>query len=138
MVRIPTHRIATHPGEMLSEEFLIPLRITQRQLAIAVNIPYRKINEIVNQRRAITPAMALRLSKFFGMSADFWMNMQLRWDLYHTQRAETKALKTIKAYRIPNETTITAFEEDKSSMQVFHSIEDLRRDLYSEINSSHG
>lgn len=130
MVRIPTHRIPTHPGEMLSEEFLIPLRITQRQLAIAVNIPYRKINEIVNQRRAMMPAMALRLSKFFGMSADFWMNMQLRWDLYHAQRTEIKVLKTIKPYRIPNETTIKAFEEDKSAMQVFHSIEELRRDLY--------
>jgi len=129
MVRIPTHRIPTHPGEMLSEEFLTPMKITQRQLAIAVNIPYRKINEIVNQRRAMTPAMALRLSKFFGMSADFWMNIQLRWDLYHTQRSEIKVLKTIKPYRIPNETTIKAFEEDKSAMTVFHSIEELRRDL---------
>jgi addiction module HigA family antidote len=136
MVRIPTHRIPTHPGEMLSEEFLTPMKITQRQLAIAVNIPYRKINEIVNQRRAMTPAMALRLSKFFGMSADFWMNIQLRWDLYHTQRSEIKVLKTIKPYRIPNETTLTAFEEDESAMPVFHSIEGLRRDLYSEINSS--
>jgi len=135
MIRIPTHRIPTHPGEMLSEEFLTPMKITQRQLAIAVNIPYRKINEIVNQRRAMTPAMALRLSKFFGMSADFWMNMQLRWDLYHTQRSEIKALKTIKPYamltrvEIPNATTIKAFEEDESAMSVFHSIEELRRDL---------
>lgn len=129
MVRIPTYRIPTHPGEMLAEEFLIPMKITQRGIAEAIDIPYRKINELVNQHRAMTPAMALRLSKFFGMSADFWMNLQVRWDLYHARKSETKALKAIRPYQIPNETTIAAFEEDVSGMPVFHSIEELKRDL---------
>jgi len=99
MVRIPTHREPTHPGEMLLEEFLIPMGVTQRQLADAVHVPYQRINELVNGRRGITPSTALRLAKFFGMSPDFWMNLQLRWDLYHAQQAEVKALQTIQPHR---------------------------------------
>ncbi len=68
---------------MLREEFLIPMEITQRQLAQAIHVPYSRINELVNEKRGITPSIALRLAKFFGLSADFWMNLQLRWDLYH-------------------------------------------------------
>ena len=79
MVRIPTHRSPTHPGEMLLEEFLLPMGITQRQLADAIHVPYQRINEIVNGRRGVTPATALRLSRFFDMSPDFWLNLQLRW-----------------------------------------------------------
>ncbi|NJL60352.1 MAG: HigA family addiction module antidote protein [Desulfobacteraceae bacterium] len=129
MIRIPTHRIPTHPGEMLAEEFLIPMKITQRDIAEAIDVPYRKINELVNRHRAMTPAMALRLSKFFGISADFWMNLQMRWDMYYARKSEIKALNAIEPCRIPNETTIAAFEEDKSAMQVFHSIEELKKDL---------
>jgi len=65
MVRIPTHRSPTHPGEMLREEFLMPMNISQRDLASAIHIPYRRVNEIVNGRRGITPGIALRLAKFF-------------------------------------------------------------------------
>ncbi len=83
MIRVPSHREPTHPGEMLREEFLIPMEITQRQLAQAIHVPYSRINELVNEKRGITPSIALRLAKFFGLSADFWMNLQLRWDLYH-------------------------------------------------------
>ena len=72
---------------MLLEEFLNPLGLTQRELADAIQVPYQRINEIVNGRRSVTPSTALRLAKFFGMSADFWINLQLRWDLYHTQQA---------------------------------------------------
>ena len=82
MVRIPSQRAPTHPGEMLLEEFLRPMKLTQREFADAIHVPYQRINEIVNARRGITPGTALRLAKFFGMSADFWMNLQLRWDLY--------------------------------------------------------
>ena len=67
MIRIPTRRQPTHPGEMLLEEFLIPAGITQRELADAVHVPYQRINEIINKRRGITPGTALRLSKFFGV-----------------------------------------------------------------------
>ncbi|HZY41864.1 MAG TPA: HigA family addiction module antitoxin, partial [Anaerolineae bacterium] len=83
MIRVPTHRAPTHPGEMLLEEFLIPMAITQRQLSAAIHVPYQRINEIVNGRRGMTPATALRLTKFLGTSPDFWMDLQLRWELYH-------------------------------------------------------
>lgn len=95
MVRIPTNRTPTHPGEMLLEEFLNPMGITQRELADHILVPYQRINEIVNRRRGITPGTALRLAKFFNMSADFWMNLQLRWDLYFAQQDEIKVLKRI-------------------------------------------
>lgn len=98
MIRIPTHHPPTHPGEMLLEEFLEPMELTQRDLANAIHVPYQRINEIINERRGITPSTALRLAKFFDMSADFWMNVQLRWDLYHAQHAEEKNLHTIDSY----------------------------------------
>jgi addiction module HigA family antidote len=100
MVRVPTHRTPTHPGEMLLEEFLLPTGLTQRELADAIHVPYQRINEIINGRRGITPGTALRLGRFFGMSADFWMNLQLRWDLYHAQRSEAEDIKTIRPYVI--------------------------------------
>jgi len=96
MVRIPDRRIPTHPGEMLLEEFLMPMGITQRRLAEAIHVPYQRINEIVNGRRGITPSTALRLAKTFNVSAQLWMNLQLRWDLYHAQKAENNELKTIR------------------------------------------
>jgi len=96
MVRIPSHREPTHPGEMFLEEFLIPMGITQRELAYSIHVPYQRVNEIVNKKRGITPSTALRLAKFFGMSEDFWINLQLRWDLYKTKSKEHDALKAIK------------------------------------------
>lgn len=98
MVRIPTHRAPTHPGEMLLEEFLTPMSLTQRELADAIYVPYQSINEIINRRRGITPGTALRLAKFFGTSADFWMNLQLRWDLYYAQQDEQEMLKSIQRH----------------------------------------
>ncbi len=96
MARIPTHREPTHPGEMLLEEFLLPMDVTQRQLADAIHVPYQRINELVNRRRGITPGTALRLGRFFGMTAGFWLNLQARWDLYHAQRAEEADLAGIQ------------------------------------------
>ena len=96
MIRIPKHRQPTHPGEMLLAEFLLPMGITQRELAEAIHVPYQRINEIINGRRGMTPNTALRLAKFFGMSADFWMNLQLRCDLYLAQQTEEKELKGIR------------------------------------------
>ena len=96
MVRVPTHRPPTHPGEMLLREFLEPLGITQTQLAERMEIPFQRINSIVNGRRGITPDTALRLSKVFGTTAGFWMNHQLRWDLFHAQRDAKKALERIE------------------------------------------
>ena len=96
MIRIPTHRVPTHPGEMLLEEFLKPTGINQRELSNAIKVPYQRINEIINGKRGITPSTALRLAKVFGVSADFWMNIQLRWDLYFAKESESDALGNIK------------------------------------------
>ncbi len=98
-MRIPTDREPTHPGEMLLQEFLLPLGMTQRDLATAIRVPYQRVNEVVRKRRGVTPSTALRLSKFLGTSPDFWMSLQLRWDLYHAQRAEADQIESIR----PNE-----------------------------------
>jgi len=99
MVHIPTHREPTHPGEMLLEEFLKPLGVSQRDLADRIGVPYQRVNELVNRRRGVTPSTALRLAKFFGMSPDFWMNLQQRWDLYHAQLEEAGELRRIRKLR---------------------------------------
>lgn len=96
MVRVPTHRAPTHPGEMIREEFLVPLGMTQRELADGILVPYQRVNEIVRGRRGVTPSTALRLAKFFGTSAGFWMNLQLRWDLYYAQKSEAEAIAAIE------------------------------------------
>ena len=70
-----------HPGEVLMKEFLGPMGITQYRLAKDINVPARRINEIVHGKRSISPDTALRLSRYFGMSERFWMNLQARYDL---------------------------------------------------------
>ena len=70
-----------HPGEVLMEEFLAPLGISQYRLAKEISVPARRINEIVLGKRAISPDTALRLSRYFGLSERFWMNLQTRYDL---------------------------------------------------------
>jgi len=100
MVRVPSHREPTHPGEMLNTEFLVPMHITQSELAQKIHVPYQRINQIINKRRGITPSTALRLSKFFGVSEDFWMSLQLRWDLYRAKRLEMQELKKINPFRM--------------------------------------
>ncbi len=97
MIRIPTHRAPIHPGEMLREEFLVPMGMTQQQVAQSINVPYQRINELVNGRRGVTPSTALRLAKLFAVSPDFWLNLQLRWDLYHAQQKEAEELESISA-----------------------------------------
>ena len=73
--------------------------LTQQELATAIHVPYQRVNEIINGRRGMTPSTALRLEKFFGMSAGFWMNLQLRWDLYFVQEREKKELDVIEPYQ---------------------------------------
>jgi addiction module HigA family antidote len=70
-----------HPGEVLAEEYLAPLGITQHKLAVSIGVPPRRINEIVHGKRRITADTALRLARFFGTSERFWMNLQTRYDL---------------------------------------------------------
>ncbi len=98
-MRIPTHREPTHPGEMLREEFLLPMEISQRDLADAIHVPYQRVNELINKKRGITPSTALRLAKFFGVSADYWLNLQIRCDLYKAQEAEKKDIESIKDFQ---------------------------------------
>jgi addiction module HigA family antidote len=84
---------------MLFGEFLKPMGISQRELADGIRVPYQRVNELVNGRRGVTPSTALRLSRFFGTTPDFWMNLQLRWDLYHAQRDEARELGEIRRVR---------------------------------------
>ncbi len=102
MVRIPTDREPTHPGEMLLQDFLGPLGMTQSDLATAIHVPFQRVNEIVRGRRGVTPSTALRFSKFFGTTPDFWINLQLRWDLYHAQRAEAAQIESIRPHKLVN------------------------------------
>lgn len=97
-LRIPTHRAPTHPGEMLLEEFLKPMNLTQRELAEAIHVPYQRINEVINEKRGVTPSTALRLAKYFGTSPEFWINLQLRWELYQAQQTEKEAIKAIRQF----------------------------------------
>ncbi len=98
MMYRPAHRQPTHPGEMLREEFLEPMQITQRELADAIRVPYQRINELVNGKRGVTPSTALRLAKFFGMSPDFWLNLQIRWDLYKARTDEGAEIDAIEDF----------------------------------------
>ena len=99
MFRIPKNRPSTHPGEMLREEFLTPMGLTQKELADAIHVPFQRINEIVSGKRGLTPSTALRLAKFFGMSAGFWLSLQMKRDLYFAEQKERQVLKTIKKNR---------------------------------------
>ncbi len=84
---------------MLREEFLEPLEMTQSELAERIGVPFQRVNSLVNGRRSLTPDTALRLSKFFGTTAAFWMNHQLRWDLFFAQREGKAELAKIRPHR---------------------------------------
>ena len=84
---VPTHRPPTHPGEILLEEFLKPLGLTQVTAAARMGIPLNRLNEIVRRRRGMTADTARRLARLLGTSPEFWMNLQTAWDLYHAARA---------------------------------------------------
>ena len=97
MTRLPTNRPPTHPGEMLLEEFLVPLEMTQTELAERIGVSYPRINEIVNGKRGITPDTALRLSQLLGTTPEFWLNGQRNWDLWHAMRSpRAKEIKRIR------------------------------------------
>lgn len=98
--RLPTHEPPTHPGEMLLEEFLKPLGISQVAFAARLRVSYPRLNEIIRGRRGVTPDTALRLARVTGMSADFWLGLQQDWDLWHSltpsRRAEMEALEPLE------------------------------------------
>ena len=87
--RLPTDVPPTHPGEMLLEEFLKPLEISQSAFAIRLGVSFPRLNEIVRGKRAVTPDTALRLARVTRMSADFWLGLQSDWDLWHALRSKS-------------------------------------------------
>lgn len=86
--RLPRHRPPTHPGEMLLEEFLRPLEVSQSAFAIRLGISFPRLNEIIRGKRSVTPDTALRLERVLGMPADFWLGLQVDWDLWHAMRGK--------------------------------------------------
>jgi antitoxin HigA-1 len=97
MVRIPTHRPPTSPGDILVHEYLEPLGMTQVELAARIHVPFQRVNAIVNGHRGVTPDTALRLGKLFGTSPDFWLNLQQAWDLYQAVHSnEAEVLRSIE------------------------------------------
>jgi len=95
--RLPRKRPPTHPGEMLFEEFVKPLEITQTELARRLGVSYPRLNEIIKGRRSVTPDTALRLSRVLGMSADFWLGLQQDWDLWYAMNSpEAKEISRLK------------------------------------------
>jgi antitoxin HigA-1 len=83
---LPKNRPPTHPGEMLLEEFLKPLELSQAETARRLKMPLNRLNELIKGKRGLTPDTALRLSELFKVSPEFWMNLQAGWDLWHAQR----------------------------------------------------
>ena len=90
-----------HPGEILNQEFLKPLRITQYRLAKDISVPSRRINEIVRGTRAISADTALRLARFFGTSAEFWLNLQAHYDLEaQKDKLENRLKLEVKIFKL--------------------------------------
>jgi addiction module HigA family antidote len=85
-----------HPGEILREEFLVPLKLSANALAIALGVPAPRINDIARERRGITADTALRLSRYFGTSAEFWMGLQADYDLRIAETAANDTLARIQ------------------------------------------
>jgi antitoxin HigA-1 len=97
---LPQDRPPTHPGEMLLEEFLKPLGVSQVEFAERIGVSYVRLNAVINGRRGVTPDTALRLERATGMDADFWLDLQTRWDLWHALRSpEAREIDTIE--RLP-------------------------------------
>ncbi len=119
MIRVPTNRQPTHPGEVLLKDFLEPLGMNQRELAEGILTTYQRVNEIINGRRVITTSTAFRLSKFFKTTPDFWMNLQLRYDLYNTLDKESKQLEKINPCTAIKENN-TINNNDLMNCQKYH------------------
>ena len=102
--RLPKNRPPTHPGEMLLEEFVKPLHITQTELAQKLGVSYPRLNEIIKGRRSVPPDTALRLSQVLGMPADFWLGLQQNWDLWHAMNSPKSIdIKELKPLSIKKE-----------------------------------
>ncbi len=89
-------REPTHPGEILKEEFLEPLNITQTKLAKDINSSFRAVNELINQKRGVTVEMALKLAKYFNTTAQLWLNLQNEYDLYRVSNKKRELLDKVE------------------------------------------
>jgi antitoxin HigA-1 len=98
--RRPLKRRPTHPGEMLREDFLPDYRLTVAGLAAALGVSRQSVNELLRGRRALSPEMALRLSRLFGNSAEFWLNAQRAVDLWDAAQAIQDDVRRIKPLRV--------------------------------------
>ena len=88
-----------HPGEVLREEFLVPMGITPHALALAIHVPAPRINDIVRERRAVTADTAMRLARFFGMSAEFWMGLQSDFEVALAKKSLATDLESIQPFK---------------------------------------
>ena len=89
----------THPGEMLREDFMPDFGLTTAALALTLGVSRQTVSEILRERRAVTPAMALRLSRLFGNTPEFWLNAQRAYDLWHAQKSYARDIENIKPLR---------------------------------------
>lgn len=110
---IPKHRISTHPGRILLEEFLIPMKIQQTQLAEHVEVPVQRINELVKGKRGVTPATAWLLAAAFQTTPDFWLNLQTQHDL--AKHRPDKAPGGIRARRVASRAATRAASASSTS-----------------------
>lgn len=98
---LPTHRPPTHPGEMLLAEFIEPANLTQTEVAQRLAISFPRLNELIKGKRGVTPDTALRLERLFGMDADFWLTLQLHWDLWQAKHGEeAKEIQKIRPMKL--------------------------------------
>ncbi len=98
MARYEIKRSPTHPGEVLKEDFLVPLGLTQVKLAKALKTSFRTINEILNEKRSISPDMALRLARYFGTTPEVWIGLQADYDLFCAGMKSKKTIDEIKPH----------------------------------------
>jgi len=99
MAKYELKRNPTHPGAILKEDFLLPLGLTQVELAKALKTSFRTVNEILNEKRSISPDMALRLARYFGTSPDVWIGLQADYDLYWAMMKSKKIIKEINPFQ---------------------------------------
>ena len=99
MSNFELNRKPTHPGEIIKEDFMAPLKLTQTELAKALKTSFRTVNEILNEKRSISPEMALRLARYFGTTPDVWLGLQADYDLFKARLKSEKTIEEIKPLR---------------------------------------
>ncbi len=96
---IKLKRAPTHPGQILKEDFLDEMNLSQTELASALGTTFRTINEIVNEKRSISTEMAIKLSRFFGTSVELWLNLQNQYDIFRISNKKKDSISKVKPFR---------------------------------------